>query len=205
MPGLSRYGDIKGTPTMTKNYKRKTYYIKNSAQSKFIFRFVTISILGGILALGAFNYLAYKKIDSVLYSMRMPKISPGGLLWNEMIYTNVFVIIFILIVFSLMARSLYNKVHGPLKKLTNDIKRMGAGDFSRNIALRQKDEFQDFADHLNRMSQELDYRFSALNRAAEKIISAAEQMPHSRDSQIQLDKIQKETDQLSQTLKSFKI
>jgi len=190
---------------MIKNYKRKTYYIKNSAQSKFIFRFVAISIFGGLLAVCAFNYLAYKKIDSVLYSMRMPKISPGGLLWNEMIYTNIFVIIFILIVFSLTARSLYNKVHGPLKKLTNDIKRMRSGDFSRNIALRQKDEFHDFADTLNRMSQELDNRFSALTRASDKIIHAAEQMPHSHDRLLQLEKIQKETAQLSQTIKSFKI
>jgi methyl-accepting chemotaxis protein len=190
---------------MTKNYQRKTYYIKNSAQSKFIFRFVTASIFGGILAICTFNYLAYKKIDTVLYSMRMPKISPGGLLWNEMIYTNIFVFIFILLVFILTARSLYNRIHGPLKKLTNDIKRMESGDFSRDIALRQKDEFQDFAQTLNQMSHELNSRFYTIENAADKIITAAEQIPNSQDQQKQLDEISKETAQIAQTLQTFKI
>ena len=190
---------------MTREYKRKTYYIKNSAQSKFIFRFVAISILGGILAVCSFNYLAYKKIDTVLYSMRMPKISPGGLLWSEMIYTNIFVIIFILLVFILTARNLYNKIHGPLKKLTNDIKRMKSGDFSKDIALRQKDEFQDFADALNRMSYKLDGQFTTIENAADKILSTAEQIPCSQDRQIQLDEISNETTRITKTLQSFKI
>ncbi len=190
---------------MEKKHQRKIYYIKNSAQSTFIFRFVISSFFGGLLALGTFNYLAYKKIDSVLYSMRMPKISPSGLLWNEMVYTNAFVIIFIMVVFFLTAKSLYNKLNGPLKKLANDIKRMESGDFTRDIALRQEDEFKEFADSLNRMSHELNTRFIFLDQTVEKIINTANKIPESPDSHKQIEEIKQETTLLTQTLKSFKI
>lgn len=158
---------------MQKNYKRKTYYIKNSAQSKFISRFVIISLIGGIIAVCTFNFLAYKKIDSVLYSMRLPRISPGGLLWNEMVYTNIFVILFIFIVFAITARALYNKVHGPLKKLSNDLNRIEHGDLSQEISLRENDEFKDFAADMNIMVQELNKHITEIATASRRIATDA--------------------------------
>lgn len=159
---------------MQTRYKRRTYYIKNSAQSKFIVRFIILSVLGGTSALAAFNYLAYKKIDSVLYSMRLPKISPGGLLWDEMLYTNTFVIIFILIAFMLTARGLFTKVHGPLKKLTNDILRMSEGELNFPVTLRQNDEFRDIADELSAMAISLNQRMTKIQELTDTIISQAQ-------------------------------
>jgi len=153
-----------------KTYKRRTYYIKNSAQGKFIFRFVLTSFIGAILAVSAFNYLAYKKIDSVLYSMRMPKVSPGGLLWNEMMYTNIFVAVFILIVFAIAARGLYNRVHGPLVKLTRDIGKMADGDLQSGVTLRRNDEFRDFAEELDEMGRNLNERFRRISAMVDAVI-----------------------------------
>lgn len=160
---------------MQTRYKRRTYYIKNSAQSKFIFRFVMLSILGGVTALAAFNFLASKKIDSVLYSMRLPKISPGGLLWNEMLYTNAFVIIFILIAFVLTAKGLFNRVNGPLKKLTSDILRMADGELNFSVTLRENDEFRDLAADLTTMATNLNQRMTKIHELTDTIISLAEE------------------------------
>lgn len=183
---------------MPRTYKRKTYYLKNSAQSNFIFRFVIISLLGGIAALTTFNVLSYKKIDSVLYSMRMPKISPGGLLWNEMFYTNLFVIIFVLIVFILSARSLFIKIHGPLKKLTSDLHRMESGDLKFEVSLREKDEFKEFAQELTTMSIELNKRFKDISRKTDTIIAIAE-----NDNTSETE-IKKAIDDLEKSIGSFK-
>lgn len=166
---------------METQHKRRTYYIKNSAQSKFIFRFVMLSILGGIIALASFNYLAYKKIDVILYSMRLPKISPGGLLWGEMFYTNLFVIVFTLIAFIFTAKGLFNKIHGPLKKMTNDINRMADGELNFPVSLRQKDEFRDLADELSRMAVSLNQRLSQIQDQTDSLIvhaEAAQQNPN---------------------------
>ena len=190
---------------MEKPYRRKTYYIKNSAQTKFILRFVSISLLGGIAAVSAFNFLAYKKIDSVLYSMRMPKISPGGLLWNEMIYSNIFVIIFIMLIFALTARGLYNRVHGPLKKLTSDFDRMAAGDLSREIALRENDEFQEFAGNVNEMAGELNARFSEGMAACDEIIAGADNLAASGDNREAVTALHEAIARLEKSIGSFKV
>lgn len=159
---------------MATQYKRRTYYLKNSAQSKFIFRFVTLSILGGSIALATFNFLAYKKIDALLYSMRLPSISPGGLLWHEMLYTNLFVIVFILVAFALTARGLFNKIHGPLKKMTFDISRISNGDLSTIVSLRQHDEFRDIATDLTKMTEVLKERLTKVKVLTHDIIIKAE-------------------------------
>lgn len=159
---------------MTTQYKRRTYYIKNSAQSKFILRFVMLSLLGGAIALGAFNFLAYKKIDAVLYSMRLPSVSPGGLLWHEMLYTNLFVIVFVLIAFAITARGLFNKIHGPLKKMTYDITRISNGDLTTRVSLRQHDEFLDLASDLTQMTAGLNQRLTKIKKLTDDIILNAE-------------------------------
>ncbi len=188
---------------MARTYKRRTYYIKNSAQGKFIFRFVAISLAGVVLAVTAFNYLAYKKIDSVLYSMRMPKVSPGGLLWNEMIYTNIFVALFILLVFALTARGLYNRVHGPLIKLTRDIKKLAAGDLQNGVTLRRNDEFRDFAAELDDMCQQLRGRFGTISERVDALIAAIHALEDGGEEQ--LEALRRAVAELEEEIKSFKV
>jgi len=190
---------------MTPQHKRRTYYIKNSAQGKFISRFVLTSVLGGAIALAAFNYLAYKKIDTVLYSMRLPKISPGGLLWNEMFYTNLFVIVFIVIAFTLMARGLFNKLHGPLKKMTYDINRMTRGELNFSVSLRQKDEFADIASELSLMSASVNQRLATIQDLTDEIIAKAGAMQNRGEGQAALADLQKSISDLRQATGSFSL
>lgn len=190
---------------MQKNYKRKTYYIKNSAQTSFILRFVVISILGGLAAVSAFNLLSSRKIDSVLYSMRMPNVSGGGLLWNEMLYTNMFVIIFILIIFAITARGLYVRIHGPLKKMTSDIERIASGDLSFPVSLRDRDEFKDFADDLNATVDSLNKKFLDIKLVSDQLTTCAHSASEDNFSAQQIDELKKSIQELEKALGSFKI
>jgi methyl-accepting chemotaxis protein len=190
---------------MQRNYKRKTYYVKNSAQTSFISRFVIISILGGLIAVTAFNFLAFKKIDAVLYSMRLPNVSGGGLLWNEMLYTNIFVTVFILIVFAITARGLYVRIHGPLKKMTSDINKVSEGDLSFSVSLRDRDEFKDFAEELNAMLQSLQQKLLLIKSASDQLTAAAPSTAGADLSAQQLDEIKKSIQELKKALGSFKI
>jgi methyl-accepting chemotaxis protein len=190
---------------MKPKYKRRTYYIKNSAQSKFIVRFVTLSLLGGAIALGAFNFLAYKKIDAALYSMRLPSISPGGLLWPEMLYTNLFVIIFILAAFAITAKGLFNKINGPLKKMTYDITRINNGDLNTTVFLRQSDEFRDIADDLTQMTTGLKQRITTIKTLTETIISHAETNSQDNTDQSYRDTLTKKITALRQAIEAFSL
>ena len=190
---------------MQKKHVRKVYYIKNSAQSKFIVRFILISILGGLGAVSAFNFLAYRKIDSVLYSMRLPSISPGGLLWNEMMYTNVFVIVFTLLIFAITARGLYIKVNGPLKKMTSDISKAGHGDLRVEITLRDKDEFKEFAQELNLVFASLNGKFLALKEANAKLHALASAANADQDLQKQRIEIEESLTRMENAIGAFTI
>ena len=147
---------------MKRPYVRKTYYIKNSAQRTFILRFVTISLLGGTIAVSAFNFFAYRKIESVLYSMSLPKVSAGGLLWQEMVYTNIFVILFTMLMFAVTAKGVYKKLNAPLKELTDNFQRMIEGNLCQTVSLRENEEFQEFAHEVNLMEEELHRRFQEI-------------------------------------------
>ena len=167
---------------MTTQHIRRTYYIKNSVQSKFIIGFVILSLLGGTIALVSFNFLAHKKIDATLYSMRLPNISPGGLLWNEMLYTNLFVIAFILIAFAITAKALFNKINGPLKKMTYDISRMTNGDLNITVSLRKHDEFREIANELNEMATGLNQRLTKIQELTDSIIIDAEAYQNDKEA-----------------------
>ncbi len=190
---------------MQKNYKRKSYYLKSSAQTTFILRFMLISIIGGIAAVTAFNLLAAKKIDSVLYSMRLPNISGGGLLWSEMLYTNLFITFFILLVLTITARGLYVRINGPLRKMTNDITKVAAGDLSLAVSLRDKDEFKEFANELNTMVLSLNERFLAIKNASDQLIATTSLSSEEAFSEQQMGEIKKSVLELEKSLGSFKI
>lgn len=190
---------------MERQYVRKTYYIKNSAQTTFILRFVTISLLGGIMAVSAFNFLAYRKIDSVLYAMRLPKISAGGLLWHEMVYTNIFVILFTMLVFAITAKGLYTKLNGPLKKLTNDLRRMGEGNLCQTISLRENDEFREFAQELNTMGEELHRRFREIRQTAALIAQRTETLDRTPDAVAIHQELATAIAELNHSIGSFKV
>lgn len=188
-----------------RQYVRKTYYIKNSAQTTFILRFVTISLLGGILAVSAFNFLAYRKIDTVLYAMRLPKISAGGLLWHEMVYTNIFVILFTMLVFAITAKGLYTKLNGPLKKLTNDLRRMGEGNLCQTISLRENDEFREFAQDLNGMGEQLHRRFLAIRQTATLIAQKTETLAQNQEPEATRAELARAIGELNNSIGSFKV
>lgn len=190
---------------MGNQHKRRTYFIKNSAQGKFILRFVIISLLGGAIALIAFNFLAYKKIDASLYSMRLPKISPGGLLWSEMFYTNLFVIVFILIAFTITARGLFNKIHGPLKKMTFDISRMTNGELNFTVSLRQKDEFSDIAADLTTMESSLNQRLTTIRDLNASVMALAEAAQKNGEDQTVRANLEKSIADLRQATGSFSL
>ena len=154
---------------MQRPYVRKIYYIKKSAQRAFILRFVTISLLGGTIAVFVFNFFAYRKIEDALYSMAMPKVSPGGLLWQETVYTNIFVILFTLLMFAVTAKGLYTKLNDPLKELTDNFQRMSEGNLCQAVSLRENDDFQELAQEVNSMEKELHRRFQEIRQISTTI------------------------------------
>jgi methyl-accepting chemotaxis protein len=154
---------------MTKPYRRRTYLIKKGFQARFIFRFLAVSLLGGVLAIGFFNFLAYRKIDALLFSMRIPAVNPGNALLKEAVYANGAALVLIVFVYLLAAKRIHAKMAGSLHRIRADIQGLVRGDLGTRVQLAEDEEFGDLADDLNHMAGELHRRFSDIKELFERI------------------------------------
>src|SRR5512140_852034 len=145
---------------MTRGYKRRKYFIKKRFQARFIARFLAVSFVGGVLAVASFNLLAYEKIDALLFSMKIPAVNTGSVLFREAVYANGLTFALIVFFYILTAKGIHAKMARSLHRIRADIHGLIRGDLGTRIQLREDEEFRDFAEELNLMASGLQRRFS---------------------------------------------
>jgi hypothetical protein len=91
---------------MKRPYRRRNYFIKKGFQGKFVLTFVLVSAIGGIIAIGVFNLLAYRKLDLMQYKIHIFTETTGQLLLRDILYANLLALVF---VFFLFIRPIYQK------------------------------------------------------------------------------------------------
>jgi methyl-accepting chemotaxis protein len=191
---------------MTRGYRRRNYFIKKSFQSRFILKLLLVSSLWSILSIALFNFLAYKKVDSILFSMRLPSKSTGSIFFKEVLYANITALIFIVLTFFLTARGIYNKIARSLFRIRVDIQRFASGDLGSRIMLSQEDEFKDFAETFNGMAVNLHQRFSDLkghlNRINESVVKL--RVSSGGDNLMLYAEIHKQLDAMEEKIRAFK-
>ncbi len=159
----------KGKKEMSRPYRRRNYFINKDFQGRFVLIFVALASIGGLMAVGLFNYLAQKRIDLIMYSIHIPAKRINELLSSDMLYANLFS--FFIVLFFLIAaiNRLSLSISGPLYRIRKDLKEIARGDLSFNITLRYKDEFKDFASELNNMIENLREYFTQTGKDIEII------------------------------------
>ena len=191
---------------MKKSYRRRNYFIKKSFQSRFILRFLLVSSLWSILSIALFNFLAYKKIDAILFSMRLPSKNTGSIFFQEVFYANVAALIFIVLTFILTTRGLHNKIARSLFRIRVDILRFARGDLGSRIMLSQEDEFKDFAETLNGMAVDMHHRFSDikghLDHIAESVVKL--RVSPEEDNRMLYKEILKQLNAMEEKFSEFK-
>jgi methyl-accepting chemotaxis protein len=158
---------------MARPYRRRNYFTKKGFQSRFMLRFIAASILANVITVTVFIYLAGRKIDSLLFSMRLPNVSAGALLSPEAFSASIVAVVSVSLLFLWLARGMYDKIAGPLHQIMGDMHTIGNGDLSCRVTLRDIDEFKDFAGEINAMVETLDHRFSGLKNRADELARAS--------------------------------
>ena len=136
---------------MAQQFKRRKYFVDKAVQGRFIAGFAIISVLGAFLSVFVFRYFARQRIEDILYSMRLPDSTMAHLFAREMWLTGIVGVVFVLVLFWWTAGKIFTRIHGPLQNLAGSVRRIAEGDLERKVILREKDEFQGFADELNDM------------------------------------------------------
>lgn len=191
---------------MSKGYKRRNYFIKKGFQSRFILRFLLVSSLWSVLSIALFNFMAYKKIDSMLFSMRLPAKNTGSLFMKEVFFANITALLFIVLTFLVTARGIHRKIVRSLFRIRVDILRFARGDMESRIMLSQEDEFKDFAGTFNGMAVALHQRFSDMKNHLDRITESVIKLRVSSegDNQAIYQDILSSLDELEKKIKTLK-
>lgn len=146
-------------------YKRRGYIIHKGLQMKITLSFVVISLLGSIIATGAFNFFALSQLEALMWSSHINVHDTGEIIRPLFIYINVFNFVFVSLLLTGAIIWMLRLKSGPIYRMMKDIMKIADGDLSSKITLRKKDEFQSVANELNRMAESLRERFTVLNDA----------------------------------------
>lgn len=145
-------------------FRRRTYINDAKLQMKFVTAFIIICLLGSILTSALFNYLALKKLETLMWSTHISIKTTDELL--RPLFINITIVNFILVAALLIITGLWmiRKTTGPLYRMFKDVRSVAAGDLSTDITLRQKDELKDIAYALNAMVKGIRDRFADINK-----------------------------------------
>ena len=156
---------------MARKFIRRNYFIDKGAQTRFIAGFAGVSILGGIVAVLCFWYLSYRKIDAMLYSMRLPEENMGALFAGEMLLTIAVSVVLVLALFIYTASKAVARMEGPLRKMAGAVRMVAGGDLKSGVKLRENDEFQDFAREMDATVHHLNQKFTAIRDTSSEVLA----------------------------------
>jgi methyl-accepting chemotaxis protein len=157
-------------------YKRRTYFLKKGFQGRFVLQFLIVSVTGIVLAVGVFNFLAYRKIDSLLYSMTLRPDIAGSFFLEEALYSNIIAVSVVAVMCVLTSRAVFKKIAGPLSQIRSGLHMLQKGYLGHKIFLRAGDEFSDFAEKINTMSYSLDEEFSEMKKSVSELSVALREL-----------------------------
>lgn len=187
-------------------YRRRNYFINKAFQSRFILPFILATSLANIITVTLFIVLARNKIDSVMYSMRLPLTSAATLLSPAAFFASLVAVAAVSLLFLFAARGMYQKITGPLHQIGAGLQRITSGDLSTTITLRDKDEFKDFAGELNTMARELNRRFTNVKAEVAALAKAAEALkasPQTADTRAVHESIRQAAGSLQVQIRTF--
>jgi methyl-accepting chemotaxis protein len=143
-------------------FRRWKYITSAELQMKVTFTFIAISLMGSLASTFAFNFFALRKFEKLMWSTHISVKDTGELIRPLFIYINAANFLFVSLMLIIAIAWMVKIKSGPICRMNKDIKKISEGDLSVNIALRQKDEFQDVAAELNNMVGKTRERFSLI-------------------------------------------
>ncbi len=201
---------------MTENkpkYKRKTYFIQKMFQTKFIFLFLSLVILGSIIS-GIILYLRANLYLNYQYGMAHIQLQKTGEILRPALFIS-YGISIVLIGIATVVLTLFvsHKVAGPLYRFERSAEEVGKGNLTLITRIRESDQAKGLADAFSRMTmdlrtklQEIDLRSTELNRMIEDINKIMEQKRPNLDKiKEKFKELEQRSKELCQSLQYFKL
>lgn len=193
---------------MATAFRRRNYFTNKAFQTRFLIPFILSTSLANIITVTLFIFLARNKIDSLLYSMRLPLTSAATLLSPAAFTASLVAVTTVSLLFLWAARRMYYRIGGPLHQIGSGLNKIGNGDLSAGITLRDRDEFKDFAGEINAMVLALNRRFTNIKNDVDVLAKASDILrssPQTAEARAASERIKQTAGSLKEQIRSFTI
>ena len=128
-----------------KTYKRRNYYIDKSFQTKFIVQFCALLAFGSLLTVALIYWLARHSTTVGIANGRVAVHNTAEYLLPLMLQTVFIELIIVCLAAIAMTLLVSHKIAGPLFRLNVMLSKLGDGDCSASMRLREGDQLQQVA------------------------------------------------------------
>lgn len=145
-----------------KVYKRRTYILKNTSQSKYIFSYFILFSIGLLLFSFVFSFMS---METTTISYTNNEINIGNtpyVLLTKMLGSGWIIIVAGGFLLFLMSIVMTHRVAGPAYRIDLSLSKMLKGEFGFAIGLRKKDELKVIANKLELLSIKIDKRINKI-------------------------------------------
>jgi methyl-accepting chemotaxis protein len=159
-----------------KQQKRRIYLVKKDFQLKFILKFCLILLAGVIVSTGLLFFLSQDTLTSSFQDSRLQIKSTGLAILPAVIYTNLFALGLVILAAIIVILFITHKIAGPLFRLEKELIRIGNGDLTGRITLRERDQITEIADSINKAADKLHQKVQEIQADVDGAVTSAERL-----------------------------
>jgi len=153
-------------------YKRQ-FVINKEFQFKFIYKFCIIILIGLLISSGLVFLLTKDTLTSSFHQSRLVIKSTASTIVPAVIYTNLVTLALITVAVIFVTIFISHRIFGPVFRFKKELHEVAAGDLTRRVNLRGKDNLTDLADELNSTISGLRDKVSGIKAEVENILESA--------------------------------
>ena len=194
-------------------YKRKQYFINKTFQSEFIVKFCGLVIMGSVV-FGIILYLFSKHaLTTSFENSRLVIKSTADYIFPGLLFGGVITAIITALAAGAVVMLMTHRIAGPMYRFERYINEIGSGRLYSDLKIRKKDQFQNMAGSLNKMTHDLKLGLLEVNDVSDELDKLIEELSASSSREILLredikrivGELKKDKQNLSRALEHFKI
>ena len=153
--------------------RRKKYFIKKEFQLGFILKFCTILLAGIVISTVLLILLSRGTLTSSFENSQLTIKNTAAAILPSILLCNLLTLGLITIVTIVLTLLVSHKLAGPMFRFQKEIERMGAGNLTQKIQLRDKDQIESLAISLDSMREALREKIQTMQGQIEKVLTTA--------------------------------
>lgn len=167
-------------------YKRRNYFIDKTFQSEFILKFCGLVILGAA-AFGIIMYIFSRNtLTTSFENSRLVIKSTADYIFPGILFGGIITAIITALAAGAVVMLMTHRIAGPMYRFERYISDIASGRLYSDLKIRKKDQFQDMAGSLNKMTQGLKLGLKEVNDVSGKLDKLIEELSTSSAREILL-------------------